>query len=94
TLADLNRRLAPTSLRVELASPAELEALDGVTGVEALGEGAFRIHHEADTSPAETLASQAVTADWGLRALIPEEASLEQIFVDLTLKDTDEQEAA
>ena len=97
TLADLNRRLAPTSLRVELASPpepAELEALDGVTGVEALGEGAFRIHHEADASPAETLASQAVTADWGLRALIPEEASLEQIFVDLTLKDTDEQEAA
>ncbi len=90
SLQDLNRRVASTTLRVEMASPpdrAELEALEGVHRVEALGEGAFRLHHEAGASPAEALSEEAVHRGWRLRALVPEEMSLEQMFVDLTLKD-------
>ena len=79
-------------LRLALAQPPEvstLEAVDGVERVEVLDDGGFRIHHAAGASPAEALARRAVESGWGLRALVPEEASLEQIFVDLTLKDTD-----
>ncbi len=89
-LAELNECLAPTSLRVTLAEPVGEEALQGVAGVDAvedLGSGTYRIRHQPDADPAEALAARAVHEGWGLRALIPEERSLEQTFVDLTLKE-------
>jgi len=87
----MHRRLAPTALRLELAQPPageDLVEVPGVEEVQPLDEGSFRIHHAAGASPAEALAEAAVNRGWGLRALVPEEASLEQIFVDLTLKET------
>jgi ABC-2 type transport system ATP-binding protein len=92
SLADLNQRLRPSSLQVTLAHPpaeGELADLPEITGVEAFGGGAFRLHHATGAEVAEPLARTAVERGWGLRALIPEETSLEQIFVDLTLKDSD-----
>ena len=90
SLEDLGRRMASTSLRVELGAPpepAKLKEVDGVGEVESLGGGAFRIHHPAGAGPAEALAEHAAREGWRLRALVPEEVSLEQMFVDLTLKE-------
>jgi len=87
TLEAVNRRLAPTSLRITLNSPpaaGELEKVPGVQALESLGAGEFRIRHEPGASPAETLAEKAVAEGWRLAALVPESASLEQIFVELT----------
>jgi len=76
----LNQRMEGTSLRLSLARPVEktqLSAVKGVQRVEALGEGEFRVHHEPGAEPAEALAQRAVQEVWGLRALVPEERSLE-----------------
>ncbi len=90
TLERLGERLAPTSLIVSLRNPpppAGLEPLPGVRGVEALDGTRLRVHHDVGASPAEAIAERAVAEGWGLTALVPEQATLEQIFVDLTLKD-------
>lgn len=89
SLTDLDRRMAPTSLIVRLREPPTDEALtaiDGVERVERLDDGAIRIHHAAERNPAEPLARHAVNEGWGLRELTPERISLEQMFMDLTLK--------
>ncbi len=86
----LNQRMGRTSLQVTLAHPvdtAALSSIEGVREVEELGEGRYRIHHDPGSDPAEPLAERAVQEGWGLRALVPEERSLEQMFVDLTLKE-------
>jgi len=87
TIAGLEQRMARTSLRVGLRRPPAEEALasiEGVTDVEPLGEGRFRLHHDAGAAPAEAIAEAAVRGDWGLLELSPERQSLEEIFVDLT----------
>ncbi len=90
SLEGLGDRLAATSLRVDLERPpdaASLEAIEGVSSVEMLEAGSFRIHHGSGESPAEALARRALDNGWGLRALVPEEPSLEQMFIDVTLKE-------
>ncbi len=93
SLEDLGQRMTATSLRLELGhppDPASLEAIEGIDSVESLRPGEFRVHHGAEATPIENLARQALDNGWGLRALVPEEPSLEQVFIDLTLKDTSE----
>lgn len=90
TLEHLNERMAPTSLRITLGnppSPSAIESIEGVSSLEPLGDGEFRLRHEPGSGLAEALAERAVTEGWKLRALVPEQVSLEQIFVDLTLKE-------
>jgi len=64
-----------------------LAALPGIEAVESLGEGRFLIRHAAGASPAEMLAVTAAEAGWGLVALSPHRASLEQLFVELTCRE-------
>lgn len=75
-----------TRLEVSLERPPELEALlalDMVAAAEALGQGRFGIElHQGQSSAA--LAETLVNLGFGLKALIPQERSLEQIFVELT----------
>ena len=90
SLSDLARGQDQSSLRVTLAAaPAttDLDALPGVTGVEALGQGQFRLRHHPARSPTETLVRAAVEQGWGLRELVPETRTLEQVFIDLVFRD-------
>jgi ABC-2 type transport system ATP-binding protein len=89
----LQLRMRASSLVVGLRrSPAigDLQQLPGVEAVEALGEGAFRLHYQPERNPAEQLALEAARHDWGLYELIPERMSLEQVFVDITRSDPTE----
>ncbi len=78
------------SLRIGLQRPPGLEilaALPGITAVESLGKGAFRLYTgpQPDTP---TIARQAVEAGWGLDELTPERTGLERIFLRHTAEDT------
>ncbi len=68
-------------------SEARLAALEGVTRVEAIGEGRYLLHHAPGTSPAEAVVEVAVAGGWGLIELSPTRPSLEELFVQLTCRE-------
>lgn len=87
-LAELQRQRQSACLRIGLNAPppvAELARLPTITQVESLGGGRFRLHHTAGIAPTQALLEQARAGGWELWELIPEQASLEQVFVELTL---------
>lgn len=63
---------------------SQLLALAGISQVEDLSPGRFRLHIEDAQPMAELIASAAVAQDWGLVELSPVRPSLEQKFVELT----------
>ncbi len=88
-LAELQQRQPSTSVRVGLNAPppvVELARLPGVARVEKLGDGQFRLHHPAGAAPNAALLEQARADGWDLWELTPEQRSLEQIFIELTLE--------
>ena len=87
-LADLRQHRQSTGLRIGLNAPppvSELARLPAVTRVEDLGGGQFRLHHAVGAAPHAAVLEQARAGGWELWELTPERASLEQIFVELTL---------
>lgn len=88
-LADLERHQGSTSLRIGLNAPpplATLTALPEIERVEELGAGRFRLyHHSSDTFFHRRVVERSVAEAWDLWELVPEQNSLEQIFVQLTL---------
>ena len=87
-LAELRQQRQSACLRIGLNAPppvADLARLPAVTQIENLGGGQFRLHHAAGAAPTQTLLDQARANGWELWELTPERASLEQIFVELTL---------
>ncbi len=86
----LTRRMQTSALVVAFKRPpalGELEELPGVSAVEVLAEGRFRLHHAPELSPAEAVAAAACRGDWGLFELTPERLSLEDVFVNLTCEE-------
>ena len=75
--------------RIALRRPpqaAELTRLAGVEHAELLEPGRFRVYLAADAD-ADALVAAAVEGDWGLCELIPEQQSLEDLFIELTHHD-------
>jgi len=91
TIGGLSARMRGSALQIALRrSPplAALQALPGVVQVEAVDDvGRWRLVHQHDADPAEALVAQAVAGDWGLYELIPEQRSLEDIFVAITTEE-------
>ena len=72
---------------------AALQALPGCEQLDDLGNGRFRVRF-AGEDPAERIAEQAAAQGWRLVELTPERRTLEQIFVELTCKDSPATESA
>jgi len=75
-----------SSVRLALRKSVPLEALSCVAGVdhvEALDAGRFRVFFAPDTN-ADALVAIAAQQEWGLYELIPEQQSLEDLFIELT----------
>jgi len=75
-----------SSVRLALRKTVPLEALSSVAGVdhvEALDAGRFRVFFTPDTN-ADALVATAAQQEWGLYELIPEQQSLEDLFIELT----------
>ncbi len=74
---------------VALRSPPgldELLALSGIDHAEALGDGKFRLYFLPESNP-DALVQTAVDQQWGLFELIPEQQSLEDLFIELVRDD-------
>lgn len=69
-----------------LAAPelAELQAIAGVRQVEPLSATQFRILHTAETDPGSALLALAAQNGWQAKQLVPLQARLEDIFVQIT----------
>lgn len=77
---------SPTSLLLRLERPPEpdeFSSISGITDVEVLPEGRFRIGLQPAT-PLSNISEQLVSRDWGLREFTPERRTLEQVFTRLT----------
>jgi ABC-2 type transport system ATP-binding protein len=81
----LNQR-NEVSFKVALRKAVDLTELTAITGIdhaEALGDGRFRLIFTKDATP-DALVAIAVQRQWGLYELIPEQQSLEDLFIELT----------
>jgi len=75
------------SFVIRLKQPPELASLSqiqGISHVDQLSKGQYRLCLSGTESSASNLAEQLVQAGWGLEELIPEQPGLEQIFVRIT----------
>ncbi|MCB5184986.1 ABC transporter ATP-binding protein [Methylobacillus gramineus] len=77
-------------LLLGLHHPPATEALLAIPGVESVDtvEGGFlRVHHTPGHVPAEALVQAAVSQNWGLFQINPDQTSLEEVFVQLTFQE-------
>lgn len=84
TISGLREQMQSSSLFIELGSPpnhSALNSLAGVTQVEELANNQFRLHFLPDENPTDRLVSTAVTQQWQLKQLTPEQHSLEDVFM-------------
>jgi ABC-2 type transport system ATP-binding protein len=87
TIDALRQRRSGPALLVGLRrAPAvdQLQQLPGVARVEPADHGLLRIVQRNDQDCTEALTRTAVERDWGLYHLAPEQATLEDVFVELT----------
>jgi len=87
TIEGLSQKMETTALLVRLKRPPTSTALlsiEGVEDVDAPDDYTRRIHFLAEQDPTEALVSASVSENWGLYELTPEHRSLEEVFVDLT----------
>jgi ABC-2 type transport system ATP-binding protein len=76
----------PQDLPAELVAGA-LGAVEGVGGVQVLGDGLFMVTALAGANPAPQLAETVVGRGWPLLELVPVRLTLEDIFLQLTAED-------
>ena len=91
TIEGLGHRMEHASLIVAMHNPPgqeALETLDGVASCEDLARGRFRLHFKNEQDPSEALVATSVAQGWRLYELMPERATLEDVFVDLTHSET------
>jgi len=94
SLASVN---ALTTIFVTFRRPppkAELLAIAGIAGADAMASGRFGISPAPGADPREALARAAYEKNWGLVELSVEQATLEEIFVSKTSGDEAAAEAA
>jgi len=76
-----------TPLKIALRQPPPLEALgeiEGVVNVEQTGNHHFKIYCESGIDTINRITKLAVASEWELYEIVPEQDSLEEIFVQLT----------
>lgn len=84
----LRRSQQTEMLLLSFARPPTLDAFTQATGISAvkiLDSGLFQVACGADSPLTETITQAATSQSWGLTQLIPQRASLEDVFSELTL---------
>ncbi|MCK5718477.1 MAG: ATP-binding cassette domain-containing protein [Thiomargarita sp.] len=88
TIGNLFSQMQLTRLNLACHRPdADMQILtqiEGIEKVEQQDEHHFHIQYTINKNPAEAIVAKSVSENWGLYELIPENRSLEQIFVELT----------
>ena len=95
TIAELKQFRGGQTLQLGLRNPPATEDLTRVAGgasVDAITANLFRVHPHSGTDPTDDLVRASVERGWGLFQLQPAQASLEEVFVQLTHRDEEAQE--
>ncbi|MDH5327491.1 MAG: ABC transporter ATP-binding protein [Gammaproteobacteria bacterium] len=66
---------------------SDFAAITSMDSIERLDDHRFRMRHQAHQSPAQQLVKLSVEKNWQLNQLTPEQQSLEQIFINLTVSE-------
>lgn len=93
SVAAIQQQMQATHLIIALRNrPAasELLSVAGVKSLEAIDNERYRLEVEQQQDSAENIVQAAVAHGWGLYQLIPQQKSLEQIFVEITSADESE----
>lgn len=86
TIAALNQHRQASSLLCTLLSPPiqqELHEIAGVIAIDLLSPTQFRLHYQPEINPTTELLNRAVTQQWQLTELMPEQHSLEDVFMNI-----------
>lgn len=92
TLQALQSQRQHAALKVTFRTPPSVNALadlPGVIQVETLAAQQFRLHFSPEQDPTDHLLQTAVTENWQLTQLTPEQDSLEQLFTQLVNNETE-----
>jgi len=90
SIEGLGHRMEHASLLVAMHNPPDqqtLEQLSGVASCESLDGGRFRLHFKNEQDPSDVLVAESVAQGWRLYELMPDRATLEDVFVELTHKE-------
>lgn len=94
SIDDFDNYVAPTSFTMTLKNPpamAELQKIEGVTAVDDLQDGHYRVHFGKQAGITERTIAQSVKQGWNLSEIQLERLSLDEIFARLSGKKKDEQ---
>lgn len=86
TIADLNRQRQASNIMCTLLLPpplATLQQISGVISVDRVSPTQFRLHYQPDVNPTAELLNHAVIQQWQLVELMPEQHSLEDVFMNI-----------
>lgn len=89
TMTEFDTYIMPNTLIAVLAAapPADdIAALEGVVGVEELGEAKYRIKFDDVTETTSKIVETSVLKNWQLMEIQPEKSSLNTIFAELSGK--------
>ncbi len=97
TLAGLSQHMESSNLIVTLNSPPtidQLQNISGVVSVELLNTTQFKLYYQPDNNPTEALVNLAVNQHWQLTELMPNQHSLEDIFMNIIQQESADEEKA
>ena len=80
----LSQQMHTSAILVEFeqpVSPTVLSNINGITAIDELAENRLRLHYQPELNPTENLLQQSVNHGWKLKMLMPEQHSLEDVFM-------------
>jgi len=86
----LQQQMQSSSLLLTLNAPPtidELQKIDGIIAVNALSDTRFKIQYQPEHNPTALILNAAVSKQWQLIAISPEQHSLEDVFMNLIQQD-------
>lgn len=86
TISGLNQQRQVSNLLCTLLAPPSITALENISGVisvDLLAPTQFRLHYQPDANPTAELLNHAVNEQWQLTELMPEQHSLEDVFMNI-----------
>ncbi|TCD00961.1 ABC transporter ATP-binding protein [Pedobacter psychroterrae] len=89
TMDAFNNYIMPDTMRVVMDNPPpqeELMAISGITGLELLNDGSFRLRFTASSELSKQLVTMSVQRGWELKEIMLEKSSLDEVFAQLSNK--------
>ena len=89
SIDEFDNYIEPSAFVIELSNPpavSDLEALEGIDGVEQLGPSRFRLHFDKSKETMQKVVSTAVASGWGISESVLQKVSLDEIFAELSGK--------